>query len=62
MPDMGSFAPIQVNLTEYLLSDIAENAVSFSYRLCMLEHYLITEYVHLSYGYSIVSPALIKRC
>ncbi len=44
------------------LSDIAENAVSFSYRLCMLEHYLITEYVHLSYGYSIVSPALIKRC
>jgi hypothetical protein len=31
-PGMSSFAPIQVNLTECLLSDIAENAVSFSYR------------------------------
>jgi hypothetical protein len=32
-PTWGSFAPIQVGLTECLLSDIAENAVSFSYRL-----------------------------
>jgi hypothetical protein len=29
----GGFSPIQVNLTECLLSDIAENAVSFSYQL-----------------------------
>jgi len=28
----GSLAPNQVNLTECLLSDIAENAVSFSYQ------------------------------
>jgi hypothetical protein len=29
----GSFAPNQVNLTECLLSDIAENAAYFSYDL-----------------------------
>ena len=28
-PTWGSFAPIQVNLTEYLLSNIAENAAEF---------------------------------
>ena len=30
--NMGQSCPIQVNLTEYLLSDIAENAVSSSYQ------------------------------
>ncbi len=29
---MGQFCPIQVNLTEYLLSGIAENAVDSSYQ------------------------------
>jgi hypothetical protein len=28
---MGSFAPIQANLTERVLSDVAENAAGFSY-------------------------------
>jgi hypothetical protein len=32
-PTWGSFASIQVNLTECLLSDLAESAASFSYRL-----------------------------
>jgi hypothetical protein len=32
VPTWGGFNPIQVNLTECLLSDIAENAVSFPYQ------------------------------
>ena len=31
-PTRGGFAPIQVGLTECVLSDIAENAVSFPYQ------------------------------
>jgi hypothetical protein len=31
-PTWGGFNPIQVNLTECLLSDIGKNAVSFSYQ------------------------------
>jgi tetratricopeptide (TPR) repeat protein len=37
-PTWGSRAPIQVNLTESVLSDIAENAVYSSYRLVPLTH------------------------
>jgi hypothetical protein len=31
LPEMGSFAPNQANLTECRLSDLAENAASFAY-------------------------------
>ena len=36
----GSFAPIQVNLTECLLSDIAEDAVYFSDQLIAARRHL----------------------
>ena len=40
-PTWGSFAPIQANLTECLLSDIVENAVSFPYQLEEPEPYIV---------------------
>ena len=33
LPTWGGFAPIQVGLTECVLSDVAENAASFPYQL-----------------------------
>ena len=43
-PTWGGFAPIQVGLTECVLSDIAENAVSYSYRLSTILQDLAPEF------------------
>jgi hypothetical protein len=42
VPTWGSFAAIRANLTECHLSDVAENAVSFAYRLIGIPLFLHT--------------------